>query len=323
MPAVIEIPGSAPVKLGDLVNAVLSMSGKRNLTISAIVNEGFYISENGTKIKLGLEALYQKTDTNAAEARDWECELVLTKEEFVEMLETCDFISNNDEDVTDRFSGVIIDYANGKLQMASSDRVRAMICERQVTLQQINQHAKPITVIISHSNAVAIRKIIEISDASSVKLLIGNGELTVEIGDFAATCFYYYANIAAFLNVVPNISSAQISIKRNTLLRAIRRAVAFDHSISIDINVMGDFNIKTDQSKSISYFKTVMGAKATGNPIRVAVNGNYIVDFLVALNANFVNVSIGNESVPIKFTETSESGMQFTYVLMPLTTEIE
>jgi len=93
-------------------------------------------------------------------------------------------------------------------------------------------------------------------------------------------------NFPEVQQVIPTTYDTQVRVKREELLHTCRLLRVFSHVLKLDVGL--EQMILTSEPGEAGDSRSVMDVEMAGKPVRLAVNVNFMIDALAALDAEFV-----------------------------------
>lgn len=208
-------------------------------------------------------------------------------------------------------AGIYLKSADGVMLAAGADGFRLAIIESMIGLPDFE-------VIIPYQSAIVLTSILDLS--SVVQFKVDESRIYVFSESYYFTSQLTAGKYPDVKRVVPTSFKTTVQIDKAILQAAIKTALIFAReqttSNLIDIEIGGDYlEIKGESAESGSDVTRIECNQITGNPIRLAVNGLYLSEF----------VKLATNDVILRFTEPVKpigifipEDKMFTGIIMPM-----
>ncbi len=225
------------------------------------------------------------------------------------MLEMVDFAISRDE-TRYVLNGVLFIIKPSFLRLAATDGRRLAIAEKEMQFPN-TQETKAIvpTKAISQLNRI-------LSEEGDVKVFFGENQVMFDLGQTKVISRLIEGDFPNYEQVVPKEVKDKISVERNALLAATRRAGIFSSqdSVAIKMELGKD---KLTLSKSTPYLgevKEELAVEYKGKDITIGFNPAYLVDVLKVIDQERVLFEVSDPEKP----GVLRLGKEYVYVVLPM-----
>ena len=121
-----------------------------------------------------------------------------------------------------------------------------------------------------------------------------------------------------YQKIMPTEFAISVVLQAEELLEQVRRSLLYarDSLGTVRLTFGADKSVLQAQSTSLGSFEAVLtSAQLTGEPIEIAFNSKYVLDFLQLVKAGEITIHLNGELKPALLTAQKHPG--FSYVVMP------
>jgi len=226
---------------------------------------------------------------------------------FREMLKKTAYAASTDET---RFvlNGVLMSFAEGKLTTVATDGRRLALVENELEFSEA-------TDMILPSKAVA--ELLHIlSDSGSVRIYPRKNQVVFDLGETVMASKLIEGTYPNFRQVIPAQCEERVTIEREALLTALRRAalVVADKASATKLTFADNNLVVSTHSPDIGESRETIPVKYSGAEITVAFNPDYMMDPLKNLSNDEIAIELTDSLSPA----VVKCDIPFLYVLMPM-----
>jgi len=240
--------------------------------------------------------------------------VALAQEKFKRMVQRTVFATSNDES---RYvlNGLFFSFKQDKVTAVATDGRRLALAEEEVELGGATQRE-----FIVPTKAVGEIK----------RLLLGSGEVEIALGENQASFHLrpeqglhvrvvtklvdgVYPN---YQQVIPRESKERVTLMREELLQALRRAeiMTSEKSNSVKLAFSRDNLLITANTPEVGEARESLAVNFKGNDVAIAFNPRFLLDALEALDEEEVFLELTDELSP----GLLKTNRPFLYVIMPM-----
>jgi DNA polymerase-3 subunit beta len=241
-------------------------------------------------------------------------ELLISAVVLAEMIDKTIFAVSPDE-ARYNLSGVFIEApASGTAKMVATDGHRLSMIERQLAGFKMEAGA-----IIPRKGLAELRKLLDQSGEEDVKLTIDGQLASLRRGATEVSMRLVEGEFPDYRGVVPKQSKYQVSVERDKLLAAVKRAAIFSseryHGVKLGLTA-GSLTVSST-SPEIGEASEPIDVEFKGEEFAIGFNASYLQQALGVIPAGS-NVVLGlSDDVSPGVVRTPDDP-SFTYVVMPM-----
>ncbi|MBI4430814.1 MAG: DNA polymerase III subunit beta [Candidatus Omnitrophica bacterium] len=208
-------------------------------------------------------------------------------------------------------SGTLFVLRNGELRLIATDGRRLSFIKRQVDIPKNYEFE----AIVPAKAVNELGKLLE--GVGLVKIAPLKNQLAFEVGETRIVTRLIEGRFPNYEQVIPKEEKTKISLDREALLSAIRRAAlltSVDTQV-IKLDVLGDKLLVSSRTPNVGESQEELGAKLSGREIAIGFNPQYLIDVLKNLN---------DDEIFLCLTDPDKSGVvkgtsdDYLYVVMPM-----
>lgn len=207
-------------------------------------------------------------------------------------------------------NGVLFIIKNKRIKLVATDGRRLAVVEKELS-QETGIEKK---VIIPTKTIQELSKLLQ--EKGEVKILFGENQILFDLGDTFVISRLIEGEFPRYEQVIPREIKEKVTIDREALLAAAKRASIFTNQDSMAIR----FDIAKDKitvSKNTPYMGEVreeLGVSYKGKNVSVGFNPDYIIEVLK---------NIGVKEIALELTESDKPGVirlgtEYVYVVLPM-----
>ncbi|HVM60456.1 MAG TPA: DNA polymerase III subunit beta [Verrucomicrobiae bacterium] len=226
-----------------------------------------------------------------------------------DMLKKTAYAVSNDE-TRYVLNGVFMGIKGDKLTVVATDGRRLALMEHDIEIPK----GAEAELILPTKAVVELERLL--ADKGDVKLFIGENQIVLELDGTTLASKLIEGTYPNFRQVIPSEAKERITLERELLLAALRRAsiLASEKSQSVKLNFAKNTLTITATTPEVGEAKETMSINYKGKEITIAFNPQYMMDPLRNLDADEVFVELTDELSP----GVIKVNAPFLYVLMPM-----
>jgi DNA polymerase-3 subunit beta len=210
--------------------------------------------------------------------------------------------------------GALMNVSRDKFEMAATDSHRLAYLYYD---GQFEAPEDPLSFIVSRKTLLELLKICEEGD---IQFSFDKNNLFFKYHNRILSSRIIDQKFPNYKAVIPEKSDFETVLKKEELIQTLRRILIFktrNNGVSFNF---GDNKLileRTTAEKGEGHDE--LDIDYAGNPVKVAFNGNFIIDFLSHVESEEIKIGIIDEDSSFTFTPlTDEDDVDFVYVVMPL-----
>ncbi len=229
-------------------------------------------------------------------------------------------VSSAKDDTRPILTGVLFLIKNKQITFVATDGFRLSV--NVMSLKETGVDTTEEKVIIPSKSLGELQKVISELSADSFR---------VEIDKHSKQVIFVFAGMEMssrildgefppYQQIIPNTYTTKISLERQHLISAVKRASLFakDNANVIRVKVEDKLLVSAENSQIGSNVTEVEG-EIEGEKINVAFNAKYLLDFLPVIESDFVEWETEGELKPSVFRDTKDD--TWLHVVMPIRTQ--
>ncbi len=229
---------------------------------------------------------------------------------FREMLRKTSYAAGTDE--TRRIlTGVLLQFAEGKLTMVATDGKRLSLVEQEVEFPPENG----CEMILPQKTVAELMRLL--SGEGAMQIYSQTGQIVCDCGNFRFYSKLIEGTYAKYQSVIPSSCDERVSILRDEFMASLQRVAIMSNDKAHAVRLsFGDGALTLSASNSESgEASDVMPIKYSGRSLSSTYNPSYIMDCLRNLDTEEIvfELSEGHTPAVIKC-----AGVPFLYVIMPM-----
>ncbi len=313
IPLNVNDPGTFTVHGKDLYELVSKMP-EGNLEISENNDLQVIITNEKRTSKYKLMGL-QSSDYPQLPEGDFSSPISFPVKKLISMINKSYYIISSEMKFS--LGGALMTIMDNRFEMAATDshRLAYLHYDQDFVLPSID----PLSFVVSRKTLLELQKICEEGD---IHFAFDKNNLFFKYKNKILSSRIIDQKFPNYKAVIPERSEIETEIDREELLQTIRRILIFKtRNNSVYFNFTNNKLIleRTTAEKGEGYDE--LDIEYSGNPVKVAFNGNFIMEFLMHIESEKIQVSIIDEDSsfifkPIKSSEDDD--VNFIYVVMPL-----
>ncbi len=229
-------------------------------------------------------------------------------------------MSSAKDDTRPILTGVLFLIKNNEITFVATDGFRLSV--NVMELKDVSVELTEEKVIIPSKSLSELQKVISELSADSFRIEIDKNSkqvIFVFLG-MEMSSRILDGEFPPYQQIIPNTYTTKISLEKQHLLSAVKRASLFarDNANVIRIKVEDNLLVSAENSQIGSNVTEVEG-EIDGEKINVAFNAKYLLDFLPVLESDFVEWETEGELKPSVFRDTKDD--KWLHVVMPIRTQ--
>ena len=228
---------------------------------------------------------------------------------FREMLKKTSYAASTDE-TRYVLNGVLLSFKEGKLTMVATDGRRLALVENEVEFP-----AEAEADMILPSKAVNELQHV-LKDEGELRIFAKDNQVVFEFEDVMVASKLIDGTYPNFRQVIPAQCEERVTIEREILLTALKRAslIAADKASATKLTFDNNNLVILTSTPDVGEARETIPIKYTGKEITVAFNPDYMMDPLK---------NLANDEIAVELTDNLSPGVikcdiPFLYVLMPM-----
>ena len=218
--------------------------------------------------------------------------------------------------------GALMTISGGKFEMAATDshRLAYLYYNAQFNIPP-DAGEEPLSFIVSRKTLLELLKICEEGD---IEFTFDKNNLFYKYKNRILSSRIIDQKFPNYKAVIPERAEIEITVSRENLLQILRRILIFktrNNGVFFNFSENRLVLERTTPEKGEGHDE--MDIEYNANPIKVAFNGNFIMDFLSHIETENIQIDIIDEDSsfifkPVISPDTQEEEVNFIYVVMPL-----
>ena len=278
VPAVVTEPGGITVDAKSFSQLVRGFSGAKELLLKTTEDRKLFVQPVGEKPEYFFSTLPEEDYPRLLEASG-EGSFTLPISSFRKILSEVLTSAGSDES---RFSirGALMIIDQKSLAMVSTDAHRLTFTKRNMEIGVAN----PLRVLVPKKTLQEAQKI---DGSEDIRILIKDNHIFFESGNRVLYSRLMDANFPAYEKVIPKDSNKVVTIKRAELMEKLRRILFFSdiktRAVNFEFRKDGMIQMDTRNDKGDTGIEKFNGESYEGEEVKIAFNGQYLIDFLNAI----------------------------------------
>lgn len=223
------------------------------------------------------------------------------------------YFAMSHQDVRVYLNGLLLEFDNDSITAVATDGHRMAISKLQLT-EPLSSHR----IIIPRKGVLEILRLLSSIDDDSVRLLSGDGHLSIETSSFTFLTKLVESRYPAYSRVLPRHLSTFALIDKDTLKRALNRITILAHektkAIIMALETSSLCLIAANQQQEEATEE--IEAQLDGPPIRIKINAAYLIDVINHIPEGLLRLSFADADSSILLESLADEAYQ--YVIMPM-----
>lgn len=227
-------------------------------------------------------------------------------------------ISSAKDDTRPILTGILFSFKEDQLSLVATDGFRLSLNNLKLS----SSGSEALSVVIPARSVVELTKTLSETSANTFLLEVDKNAKQV-IFSFSGTemsARILDGDFPPYQQIIPNTYSTQISLSRQALLSAVKRAGLFarDNANVVKVEV-GEKLLVSAENSQLGSNVSEIEAEIEGNKFVVAFNSKYLLDFLPVVDSDQLGWETEGELKPSVFRDTSD--LDWLQVVMPIRTQ--
>ena len=207
-------------------------------------------------------------------------------------------------------NGVLFSFKDNKLTLVATDGRRLAMAEIELEFPRSHET----DLIIPTKAVIELQRLL--TDDGDVKVSMGSGQIAFDLNKTLLVSKLIEGNYPNYRQVIPGEAKERISLGREELLQALRRAeiMTSEKSNSVKLTLSKNNLTLTANAPEVGEARESIAVNYKGKDLAIAFNPAYLMDPLKALD---------NDEVFLELTDELSPGVvkingPFLYVIMPM-----
>lgn len=310
LPASIEEEGEVVVPAKLFTELITSLPSEK-IEIEVIANRLKVKTKNVVS-----ELICQGVDDFPVIPRAKKSSLVVDSNEFKEKMGRLN-VSVAKEDTRPILTGVLWSLKDTSIILAATDGFR-------LTVESLSLSKKPSEDVSSY--VIPSRSLLEVSKAISETAVISfgvefdskNHQVIFTLGSMEISTRLLDGDFPPYQQIIPNTYNTKISVDKELLLSAVKRASLFarDNANVVKVLIEGQVVKVMAENNQVGSNVTEIESNVEGNDLSMAFNARYLLDYLSILDTDNVEWETEGELKPSVFRNSTDP--DWLQVVMPI-----
>lgn len=207
---------------------------------------------------------------------------------------------------------ILLSFKDSKLTVVATDGRRLALVDQELEFPKASEKE----VILMSQVVNELQRIL--TDEGEVVIHRGERHITFQVGVTLLISKLVEAEYPNYKKVIPGETKERVTIERDVLLNAVRRAslLSNDKSSSIKLHFAKNNLDITANTPDVGESKESLAINYKGKEFSIAFNPEYFADPLKNLDVDVINLDFIDELSPVVF----RCNKPFLYILMPMRT---
>jgi DNA polymerase-3 subunit beta len=207
-------------------------------------------------------------------------------------------------------NGVLFAVQNKTIKLVATDGRRLAVVERKLPAE-INTNKK---VIIPTKTIQELNRLL--GEEGDVKIVFGENQVLFELGDTFIISRLIEGEFPNYQQVIPKEIEEKITVDKNALLAATKRASILTNqdSMAIKMDISKGTMAISKNTPYMGEVKEELGISYKGKSLSVGFNPNYIIEVLKNIDTNEVALELADNDRP----GVIRLGNEYVYVVLPM-----
>lgn len=213
-------------------------------------------------------------------------------------------------------AGIFLYSQADKVKMVATDSYRLA----EVTLNLNKKISKDISVIVPHRTMAELARILD-GSVEKVQILTGDNQIEFIANETVLVSRLIEGVFPDYIQIIPTKTSLVGEVSKTEFASAIKMASLFarESANNIKLKFLAQEVQVLATSAHVGDNVSTVAAKVTGEPLEIAFNAKFILDFLNVIDSDLVNLEFSNNLAP-GLVRAAKSP-NYLYVIMPLRIE--
>ena len=243
-----------------------------------------------------------------------ESEMIFKNSELLDMVEKTVFCAGTD-DKRYTLNGLLFHLIPGEKELAvvATDGHRLALKTKALEVPAGEEKQ----IIVPRKAAVELKRILPAE--GEVSVAIGKNHVLFSIGEVKFLARLIEGTYPSWKQVIPAVNGKNLIVERTALIKGIRKAAIVTKEIGGAIILeTGPSNlILSSMASEIGEAKDELTVEYVGEPIKLGVKPNYLLEAVEALSAEKITLSFGEQTSPILIRNVGDLS-DHTCVVMPV-----
>jgi len=210
-------------------------------------------------------------------------------------------------------TGVLMDVDEKTLRMVATDTHRLSLCQLELANPAPDRRQ---AIVPARAMTEFLRVLTD--DETLVRIVIGETQVEMSIDNVCLVSRVIDGQFPDYTKVIPKEHQRRVVTNPRELETCVRRAevVARNNNNKVVFSAEPETVVITAESPDVGTAHEEVTATLEGEPISLAFNAQYLLDFLNVVTADEVEIKVSGETNPVLMQPLGESDHQ--YVLMPM-----
>lgn len=231
-----------------------------------------------------------------------------------EMIRKTVFAASHDES-RHVLNGLYVKVGDGMITMVATDGRRLTLYSRPAEVEgEVREMIIPAKAILELSRVL--------SDEGTVGLSLMDNQVGFTIDGVYMSCRLIEGTFPNYEQVLPKSNDKVVTLDKAELAQAVRRMslVTDEKSNSVKFEVSPKQMILTAGAADVGEGREQIGLAYDGDPVTIAFNPTFLLDFLKNEEADEVTMELGDSVSPGLFRPAEGGAGEYMYVVMPIKT---
>lgn len=302
-------PGSFTVNGKDLYDLISKMP-EGNVEISENNDLQVVVSNPRKTSKYKLLGL-QSADYPQLPIPDFSTQCRISMNEFATMIDKSYYIISTE--MKFNLGGALMTISDNKVELAATDghRLAYLNFEQDTYLQETMEF------IISRKT---LTELVKICESGELEFNANKNNLFFKYNNRILSSRVIDQKFPNYKTVIPDKTQFNAIIKKDDLLQTLRRMLIFkirNNGVLFNFEQGKLYIERTTAEKGEAH--EILDIQYNDNPVQVAFNGGFIIDFLTHIDSSEIQISMNDSESSFIFKPVGEDEkVSFIYVVMPL-----
>lgn len=306
-------PGRLAVPGHLLVEVLQAIQTSRNELVNVECKEGWKVSITSGDARYSLSG-FDPEDFPMVPSPAGRTEFSLEAKKLKEMIRQVVVVTTSGMGGMQTYEEVLVEAKGGELTLVATDSVRLAI--RSETFKE-GQLPDLNFLVSSHALQEAAKTL---KGDDQVSWVVGDDQVLIRSGQTELRARLSDKTFPNFRMILPKSQSRNLVVNTREFSDNLKGVIPLAREIKnkVYIDFETDRLIISSTSPELGEARREMGVTLEGEPIRLAFNGKYLLDFLSVVDTDQFRWGISSSTYPATLTPGSEN-RSYTYILMPIT----
>ena len=230
-----------------------------------------------------------------------------------EMIEHVVFAASTDESRA-VLTGVLVEIQPEVLRLVATDTHRLAVRQEPISVEVPEGKS----AIIPAKALREVHRLLERDSEEPVTLSFSDNQVKCVMGDTVVMCRLLEGSFPNYEKVIPSDYEREVTVDKEQLGAVVSRVMIVGRQsagrVLFDIAASGI--TVSARSQDVGEAREELPAQLTGEPMEIAINGEFLVDAMNAVDAEQLVLRLNAPLSPAVIT--TERGENYTYVVMPM-----